>query len=147
MHCQHWDRQAKSGRIKKPGFFQRTFPLGLVKVLASMATDSEAEASRMKARYQNCPGLYHRLNVERGLEEVSLQEWEKLADVKTRTMEYLQADDIDTDIDIIVNALVGRSSKSFRLGQSGTQYCLEIFSFTKFYRWSDPKSRSHTLSR
>lgn len=83
-----------------------------------MATDSEAKASVMKARYQNCPGLYHWLNVERGLEGVALKELEKLGDVKTHTMAYLN--DINKDVDVIVNALVGRPSKTFCLGQLGT---------------------------
>jgi hypothetical protein len=60
--------------FEAPGLFQRALPLDLIKVLASMATDSEAEASVMKARYQNCPGLYYRLNVEIRLEEVTLEE-------------------------------------------------------------------------
>ena len=110
----------KVAGFKAPGLFQRTLPLDLINVLASMATDSEAEASVMKARYRNCPGLYHRLNVERGLEGVALEEWEKLGEVKTHTMAYLRGDDINSDVDVIVDALVGRSSQTFRLGQLGT---------------------------
>ena len=102
-----------------PGLFQRALPLDLIKVLASMATNSEAEASAMKARYQNCPGLYHRLNVERGLEEVSLEEWEKLGDVKTHTMAYLGGHDVSNNVNVIVDALVGRPLQTFRLGQLG----------------------------
>jgi hypothetical protein len=74
----------------------------------------------MKARYQNCPNLYHRLNVERGLEEISLEEWEKLGDVKQHTMAYLSDDSISGEIDVIVDALVGKSLQAFPLGQLGT---------------------------
>ena len=108
----------KVAGFKAPGLFQRKLPLDLINVLTRMATDSETEASLMKARYQNCPGLYYRLNVERGLEGVALEEWEKLGDVKTHTMAYLNG--INNDVDMIVNALVGRSSKTFCLGQLGT---------------------------
>ena len=108
----------KVAGFKAPGLFQRALPLDLINVLASMATDSEDEAKRMNERYRNCPGLYYRLNVERGLEEVSLEEWEKLGDVKTHTLAYLN--DVSKDVDILVNALVGRSSQTFRLGQLGT---------------------------
>ncbi len=79
----------KVAGFKAPGLFQRVLPLELIQVLADMATDTEAEASAMEARFRNCPGLYHRLNVERGLEEVSLEEWGKLGDAKQRTMAYL----------------------------------------------------------
>ncbi len=109
----------KVAGFKAPSFFQRALPLDLVKVLASMATDTEAQASVMKARYQNCPSLYHRLNVERGLDEITLEEWEKLGEVKTHTMTYLGEDDINNDLDIIVKALVGKSSQTFCLGQLG----------------------------
>ncbi|KAH8684316.1 acyl transferase/acyl hydrolase/lysophospholipase [Tricladium varicosporioides] len=102
-----------------PGLFQRALPLDLAKALVRMATDSEAEAETMKARCQNCPGLYHRLNVERGLEEVSLEEWDKLGDVKTHTMAYLRGHDISNDINVIVDALVGRPSQTFRSEQLG----------------------------
>jgi hypothetical protein len=110
----------KVAGFEAPGLFQRALPLDLIKVLASMATDSETEASVMEGRYQNCPGLYHRLNVETGLEGVALEEWKKLGDVKTHTMAYLRRDDINTDIDVIVEALIGRSSQTFLLSQLGT---------------------------
>jgi hypothetical protein len=110
----------KVAGFENPGIFQRALPLDLIKVLASMATDSEAEALAMKERYQNCTGLYHRLNVERGLDEVSLEEWEKLGEVKTHTIAYLGRDDVSGDVDVIVSALLAESSQIFRLGQLGT---------------------------
>jgi predicted acylesterase/phospholipase RssA len=66
----------KVSQFKKPGHIERMLPasVDLVKVVAKLATSSESDASVMEARYQNCPGLYHRLNVEMGLEEVSLEE-------------------------------------------------------------------------
>jgi hypothetical protein len=106
--------------FKAPGLFQRVIPLELIEVLANMATDSETEAAAMKARFRNCPGLYHRLNVERGLEEVSLEEWEKLGEVKSHTMAYLSDDAVSRGIDVIVDALVGKSLQVFPLGQLGT---------------------------
>jgi len=94
-------------------------PLELIQVLADMATDTEVEVSAMEARFQNCPGLYYRLNVERGLEEVSLEEWEKLGDVKQHTMAYLNDNAVSRRIDVIVDALVGKSQQVYPLGQLG----------------------------
>lgn len=85
-----------------------------------MATDSEAEAMELRERYRNCPGLYHRLNVDQGLENVSLEEWEELGEVKTHTMAYLTGDDVSREVDEIVNALVGKPPRTFTLGQLGT---------------------------
>ncbi|OBT63724.1 hypothetical protein VE03_06168 [Pseudogymnoascus sp. 23342-1-I1] len=103
--------------FKAPGIFQRVLPLELVKVLASIATDTEDEASRMKSRFQNCPGLYHRLNVEQGLQGISLEEWDKLGEIKSHTMAYLNDDIVSQGIDVIVDSLVGKSSEAFPLSQ------------------------------
>ncbi|KFY31329.1 hypothetical protein V493_01202, partial [Pseudogymnoascus sp. VKM F-4281 (FW-2241)] len=103
--------------LKDSSVIQNLFPLELVKVLASIATDTEHEASVMKSRLKNWPGLYHRLNVEQGLQKISLAEWDKLGDVKTHTMEYLENDTVSKGIDVIVDALVGKSSKAFPLGR------------------------------
>jgi len=84
-----------------------------------MATDAGDEAKMAKERYKNCPGLYHRLNVERGLEDVSLEEWKKLGEVKTHTTAYLRRDEVSNDIDVIVTALAGKSGETFPLGQLG----------------------------
>jgi hypothetical protein len=92
--------------------------LELIQVLADMATDTEASA--MEARFRNCAGLYHRLNVERGLEEVSLEEWGKLGDVKQHTMAYLSDNTVSRRIDVIADALVGKPQHVYPLGQLGT---------------------------
>lgn len=105
--------------FKAPSLFQRVLPLELIKVLADMATDAETEASTMKDRFKNCSDLYHRLNVERGLEEISLEEWDKLGDVKQHTMAYLSNEAISQGIDIIVDALLEKTSQEFPLGQLG----------------------------
>lgn len=135
----------KVAGFEAPGLFQRALPLDLIKVLARMATDSEVEASLMKARYQNCPGLYHRLNVERGLEDVALEEWEKLGDVKTHSMAYLEQADVSKDIDVIVNALIGRSSQTFHLGQLGTCNIFRSFQLLNYIDGAIP-SPNHVPS-
>ena len=109
----------KVAGFKAPARFQRVLPLDLIKVLTAISTDSEAVASVMEARYQHCDGLYHRLNVERGLEEVSLEEWEKLGEVTTHTTEYLRGEKISQRLDVIVNALLGKPAQTFRLGKLG----------------------------
>lgn len=107
--------------FKKPAFgLQRILPLDLIEVLKNMATDSEVTAAEMTSRYKHCPGVYYRLNVDRGLEEVSLEEWERLGEVKTHTLEYLNQDDTSQSIDEIVTALIGNSSPQYTIGQLGS---------------------------
>jgi hypothetical protein len=84
-----------------------------------MATDTEAEALEIKERYRNCPGLYYRLNVDRGLESISLEEWDKLGEVKTHTLAYLNDRDVSREVDEIVKALIGRPSHIYPLGHLG----------------------------
>ncbi len=109
----------KVAGFKAPSRFQRVLPLDLIKVITAITTDSEAVAAVMASRYQHCDGLYHRLNVERGLEQVSLEEWEKLGEVTTHTMEYLRGKEISHGLDTIVNALVGKPGRTFTLGRLG----------------------------
>ncbi len=107
--------------FKKSGFgLQRVLPLDLIKSLAKMATDTEAEAVEIKERYRNCPGLYYRLNVDRGLENISLEECEKLAEVKTHTLAYLNNQNVSREVDEIVKVLIGRPSHIYPLRHLGT---------------------------
>lgn len=109
----------KVAGFKAPGLWQRVVPLDLIRVLAAISTSSEVVASETETRYRNCRGLYHRLNVDRGLERVSLEEWKKLGEVKTHTEAYLRADNVSQRIDMIVNSLVGNQAQTFPLGKLG----------------------------
>lgn len=90
----------------------------LIKALKRIATDSEHRAKEMKERFINCPGLYFRLNVARGLEDISLAEWDKMPAVKTHTAAYLEDEDVSRELDQIVLALLGRP-RQYNLEQSG----------------------------
>jgi len=53
--------------------------------------------------------IYFRLNVDHGLQNVSLAEWDKLADVKTHTMQYLLKHDVSQKVDRLVEILNGHA--------------------------------------
>ncbi|TVY37960.1 Kinesin light chain, partial [Lachnellula subtilissima] len=107
----------KTSGFKEPNYLQRVLPVDLVRVLAKLATDAESAASRIESKYKNCPGIYHRLNVDSGLEEVSLNEWERLPEVVTHTKSYLRVDDVSRRIDSIVDSLLGNPVKRIPLSQ------------------------------
>lgn len=111
--------KARLTGFKKPGLLQRVVPVDLIKTLAAMATSSETASKVLEERYRNCPGLYHRLNVETGLSAIALGEWEKLSEVKTHTMAYLETPEISRKIDVIVSTLLGRTAHSYPLGSLG----------------------------
>jgi hypothetical protein len=126
----------KIAGFKAPSHFQRVLPLDLINVLKAISTDSEAVASVMETRYRNCQNLYHRFNVERGLEQVSLEEWEKLGEVKTHTVEYLRTKDVSQSIDVIVNALVGKPAQKFSSLQTRYVTCgAAISRLLILHRW------------
>lgn len=111
----------KTSGFKKANGIQRVLlaSIDLIEVLVELATSAEGDASKMDARYHNYPGVYHRLNVDRGLETVSLEEWEKLPEVKTHTMSYLEDGNISQRIDNIVDSLLGNPAQTIPLGQLG----------------------------
>ncbi|TVY90325.1 Kinesin light chain, partial [Lachnellula willkommii] len=111
----------KTSGFKKANGIQRFLPAGidLIEALVKLATSAEGDASKMDVRYHNYPGVYYRLNVDRGLDTVSLEEWEKLHEVKTHTMSYLEDRDISQRIDDIVDSLLGNPAQTIPLGQLG----------------------------
>jgi predicted acylesterase/phospholipase RssA len=66
----------------------------LVKALARIATDCESTADEVEGKFSDTPGVYYRLNVNRGLEEVSLSEWTKSNSVASYTRAYLDKEDV-----------------------------------------------------
>jgi len=109
----------KVSQINPSSQYERTIPLQLVKALEAFTTSSEGIAKDMEKKYQVCPGLLQRLNVEFGLESTSLDEWSKLGEVKTHTEKYLKHEDVDRRIDLIVDALLGKAEKTYHFGQLG----------------------------
>lgn len=104
---------------RKPGVFQRSVPLELIDTLAELATSSDDKAAMMETKFRNYPGLYHRLNVDKGLEKISLEEWDKLGEIRTHTSIYLRSGDTSQRIDGIVDCLLGRGSKVVPVNQLG----------------------------
>lgn len=73
----------------------------------------------MKEKYRKCVGLYHRLGVNEGLQNISLEEWERLGEVRTHTVAYLGDEEVSRDLDEIVKALTEESGYTYTLGQPG----------------------------
>jgi hypothetical protein len=88
--------------------FQKIFPLKLLEVLKGIATDCEAISERMALRFTKLPNFYFRLNVDQGLQHVSLEEWKKLTDVEVHSCKYLESHDVDKKVDQLVQVLQGQ---------------------------------------
>ncbi|CUA68424.1 Nephrocystin-3 [Mus musculus] [Rhizoctonia solani] len=63
-------------------------PTNFIVTTKNVATDSERVAEEMASRFREMEGVYFRFNVDQGLQNVELAEWEKLGQVATHTRSY-----------------------------------------------------------
>ena len=61
----------------------------ILKALRDMATTSKNVAARLDSRYGD-DGQYYRFNVDRGLQDVTLSDWEKASTISAHTGNYLR---------------------------------------------------------
>ncbi|KAG5655125.1 hypothetical protein KAF25_001898, partial [Fusarium avenaceum] len=61
----------------------------ILKALKSMATTSRKVDSRLAEQYGD-EGVYYRFNVDRGLDDVTLSDWEKSSNISAHTRNYLE---------------------------------------------------------
>lgn len=100
-------------RWEKPGLFQKAFPIKLCKALAKLATDTEGMAEQLQRRFSSdSRTVYWRLNVSRGLQTISLEEWERLGEVEGYTQNYMKEKLVSDQIDKLVDVLIESSGKS-----------------------------------
>lgn len=80
--------------VKAPNLFQRIVmpgvPFSALRAMKDITTDCEAVSEELERRFYDTPNLYHRFNVERGLEKIGLGEYKQLGVIKSKTIQYLQ---------------------------------------------------------
>ena len=112
--------QSGSVGYAKPNAFQKWLPTSLISVLEKIATDSGKTAEEMESKYKSVPGIYQRFDVDRGLENVSLDEWKRLGEVRLYTKNYTKLELIDKRVDLVVDALTGASHETCEIGRLGS---------------------------
>ncbi len=83
--------------------------LSILNALKKMATTSKAVATRLDSRYGDggeCE--YHRFNVEQGLQDITLSDWDKASTISAHTHNYLR--ERERSIQRFVNSLLGKAS-------------------------------------
>ena len=95
--------------LNRADAFQRLLPLDLIRALKGMATDCEQRSEETAHDAATQSFQYIRLNVDQGLQDVSLAEWDKLSDVQLHTSQYLKKHDIGQKVDRLVQLLNGGS--------------------------------------
>ena len=96
--------------LERPDAFQNMLPTKLIGVLKRIATDCDEQSETMaKQLYeQDKPSSYFRLNVNAGLQHVSLAEWSRMSEVAAHTVQYLRTNDVEQKVEQVVKLLNGR---------------------------------------
>ena len=97
--------QAKTISIPKTTLFQQVVPVEIIKAMKAIATDCEATAQAIAKRFQNMSNFYFRFNVEQGMQEVMLAQWDQLDKVMAHTRHYLKMQEVDKKIGAAVDAI------------------------------------------
>ncbi|KAJ7464155.1 FabD/lysophospholipase-like protein [Mycena latifolia] len=97
--------QVKAAAIPPPSRFQRVLPLDVIHAMEAIVTDCEATNQEMLKRFVGTPGVYFRFNVEHGLQNIKLGEWERLGEVSAHTKQYMSEQSVNEKLGEAVNVL------------------------------------------
>ncbi len=97
--------QATVTAIRTPGFFQQIIPTDVINALNQITTDCETIHEAMLGHFANLPNIYFRFNVEHGMQEIRLSDWEELGSVEAHTTQYLKKKEISNKLNLVVNAI------------------------------------------
>jgi len=98
--------QAQIIGIERPGLFQQIVPINDIELeaLKGVATDCESTHEDISSHYPNLP--YFRLNVEQGMQQIRLSEWERLENVEANTAQYMRKSEVVGKLDSVVEAII-----------------------------------------
>ncbi|KAJ7819757.1 hypothetical protein B0H14DRAFT_2600393 [Mycena olivaceomarginata] len=99
--------------IPKPSLLNRFIPLDVVKAIQKIAMDCEKEHQSLAHHFDGVARLYFRFNVEQGMQDIQLNQWEKLGDVAANTRQYIQSQPVVKQLADAVTSLsekIGRVS-------------------------------------
>ncbi|KAI5788779.1 acyl transferase/acyl hydrolase/lysophospholipase [Pyronema domesticum] len=98
--------------LHRPNFKQKILPTKAIDALARIVTNANRVSEEMEREYCETPDIYFRFNIEQGLQNITLEEWEKLGEVKECTTQYLNTVKVSRSIDKLVNILARRNTPS-----------------------------------
>ena len=102
--------QAQTISILPPSLRQRMLPSDVIKALQAIATDCEQSAQEIARRFLSTPNVYFRFNVEQGLQQVGLAQWERLDEVVSHTGQYMRVVEVRQKLGAAVVALQKRQN-------------------------------------
>ena len=102
--------------IQSPTGYQKILPVGLLKALEKIATDSQEIADSMASRFLQKSHVYYRFNAT-NIGDFSLAEWESADEIVSHTRSYCDDPELSDKIDRVVDTLVVSRAQG---GQSET---------------------------
>ncbi|KZS90769.1 FabD/lysophospholipase-like protein, partial [Sistotremastrum niveocremeum HHB9708] len=100
-------------------------------LLRTMATDTDRAAEEISKRFGSAVGPYFRLTVEHGLQNIKLNEWDRLQDVTTHTQQYLRLAETDHKVHLAAQHLfrAPRLLSSIAAGKTSTIITMILINF------------------
>ena len=95
--------------MPKYGWFQQVLPFKVVEAIRKIATDCEEYAQVAAQCFECNPGIYFHFNVEQGLQDIGLVQWERLDGVRAHTRQYIWMADVDLRLDAVVASICGKN--------------------------------------
>ncbi|KAJ7860874.1 P-loop containing nucleoside triphosphate hydrolase protein, partial [Mycena olivaceomarginata] len=97
--------------IPKPSLLNHFLPLDVVKAVQGIATDCEKEHQFFAHHFEGIANLYFRFNVEQGMQNIQLNQWERLGDVAANTRQYIQSQPVTNQLANAAKSLSDRIGK------------------------------------
>ncbi|KAG9085699.1 hypothetical protein FRC06_003491, partial [Ceratobasidium sp. 370] len=100
--------RAHTIQIPEPSSRHGLLPANVLAVLKDIAADGERVAQELTVRFGQTLDVYFRLNVDQGMQNVKLSEWDKLGEVTTHARAYMRQEETSEKIDRVVKAVSER---------------------------------------
>ncbi|KAJ7840815.1 FabD lysophospholipase-like protein [Mycena olivaceomarginata] len=97
--------------VPKPSLLNQLIPLDVIKAIQKIATDCEKEHQSLAHCFDGVEKLYFCFNVEQGMQDIQLNQWEKLGDVVANTRQYIQSHPVVNQLADAVKSLSERAGR------------------------------------
>ena len=85
---------ARHGSVPRPKKWETKVPTNIINALKTIALSCERSHEQMLELFRDNPGAYRRFDVDASPEKIGLDEWKKLGEVQTRTIDYMEKPDV-----------------------------------------------------
>ncbi|KAJ7690005.1 acyl transferase/acyl hydrolase/lysophospholipase [Mycena olivaceomarginata] len=119
--------QSHTISIPKLSQLNRFLPFDVVRAIQEIATDCEKEHQSFANRFNGIANFYFRFNVEQGMQNIQLNQWERLGDVAANTRQYIQSQLVTNRL---ADAAKSLSEKLERAGKTFLQEWMITFQRT-----------------